>query len=57
MAPAASTPALTGTYGVSDNIDLDSDIKSEKLGRVTCLLVTCARKSNISSSSQAAGYI
>ena len=26
MAPAASTPALTGTYGVSDNIDLDSDI-------------------------------
>ena len=24
MAPAASTPALTGTYGVSDNIDLDS---------------------------------
>lgn len=42
MAPAASTPALTGTYGVSDNIDLDSDINIEKI-RACDLLVSDLR--------------
>lgn len=42
MAPAASTPALTGTYGVSDNIDLDLDINIGKI-RACDLLVSDLR--------------
>lgn len=42
MAPAASTPALTGPYGVSDNIDLDSDINIGKI-RACDLLVSDLR--------------